>query len=105
MVIRSETFEVAVDDVLRVQVDESFQDLDNVARDQAFRQLAKVLERSEQRAVLDKPVSQTSSGPLNRGAVKYALQNDIQIVLSANETLILDDGCVLESFEQVDLVR
>lgn len=47
-------------DTLRMQVGQSFEDLDDVARYEALRQLAELLERPLQRAILHEPIQDQS---------------------------------------------
>lgn len=53
--LQSRTLQIAVHDVLLMQVRQTFEDLDRVACNESFGELAKLLEYRAERAVLDVP--------------------------------------------------
>ena len=93
-----------MNDSLRMEIIESFEYFDDVARDQRFGEFAKMLQRLLQRSILDESFHfrQPSSREMQR---RDALENDVDKVVCPNESFVLDDARMGKILEQFDLVR
>lgn len=90
-------------DLLAVEIVESLEDLDDVARDESLGQLSKMLERLLQRSILDVPIRSTSAS-FSTERREDSLEDDVDVVLRPHESLVLDDSGVSKTLEHRDFV-